>query len=205
MTIPKRDPDLRLRAFRVAARQIREAGPIAAGARIEFGASNDPEEGFQEHATLLDPDGFRSLATAIRLVTLSKSPGNLPRVCSDLKRRLPSEQHQAVDDIRNRYDRILDKSGTLFQGPVNGKLRQFSARQVLHTWLNARLAHYVPDVQADHDALSAAGAYFPFILQAIVLKLAGCALDLDDLIASALGQPRLARITGGKPETPMML
>jgi hypothetical protein len=131
---------------------------------------------------------------AVRQVYLPKNLGSFPRVCQTLKRRVASPDQAAVQLIRERYDALLDKSGTLFQGPVNGKLRKFTARQVFDTWINSRGFHYDHRRQPDHDALNAVGLYFQYILQAIVLQLAGCIMDLDDLVADALSEPRMTRI-----------
>src|SRR5437899_2901901 len=166
MAATKNDPDYRLRTFRIAAKQVRDTGPIDSGARISFHASKKPDVPFEEHANLLESDGFRSLAMAIRQVYMPKSAANFSRVCQTLKRR-PTVEHELVNRIYERYSWVLDGSGTLFQGPVFGRLKRFTARQVFHTWINAWGFHFEPSVEPDHQALSAIGLYFPFILQAI--------------------------------------
>lgn len=196
MAVTKNDPSYRLRAFRVAAKQVRDTGPIDRGARISFHASKQPDVPFEEHAHLLEPDGFRSLAMAVRQVYLQKSAANFNRVCQTLKHQSTTE-HTLVDHIQEQYHWVLDGSGILFQGPVNGKLKSYTARQVFNTWMNTRGFHFDPSIESDHQVLSDVGHYFLFILQAIVLHLAGCVLALDDLVADALGEARLPRIAHG--------
>ena len=56
--------------------------------------------------------------------------------------------------------------------------------------------HQDPEHQPIYQELLKFGPNFVFAVNAIALELAGCILDLDDVIADAMGEPRVQRIGG---------
>ena len=70
----------------------------------------------------------------------------------------------------------------------------FTAQEVFEHWLYGIAFHQDADRQASVALLASEGARFQWSVQSTGLHLAGRILDLDDVIADFLGQPRLPRI-----------
>ena len=63
--------------------------------------------------------------------------------------------------------------------------------------MNGAELHQDPDLQADLEQLLATGPVAAFLAHGMSLALAGCIIDLDDVVADFLGEPQLPRIGFG--------
>jgi hypothetical protein len=186
------------RAFRLAARQVREASIIDEGLGVSIGGAVDESGALHETYELLSKEPFRSLAMSLRLVYANDEPGNFGRVCNRLRLAGDTSTVLAVDALRERYNGVLN--GRLFQFNLHGQFEGSSLgpREIFETWLYHGSFHTDLERQGHFEELSRFGKRFVFAVQAIVLQLSGPILDLDDVLADFLGELRVPRIGLGE-------
>jgi hypothetical protein len=194
MTLTPEDRQ-RLDAFRRAASQVRNASIIAQRQDITI-HSRPGDPGYVDvFVQLLHNEAFRSLALALRLVYQQGEPAHFYSVCNILYREVDSTPvKDRVATLRAQYgDALRDPAGQVLAGdPPN--LSTFTTEEVFEHWLYGIAFHQDPDRQASVALLESEGAHFQWSVQATGLQLAGRTLDLDDVVADFLGQPRLPRI-----------
>ena len=165
-----------LESFRRAASEVREASIIAEGQRIQV--RRVPRDGGEVDVVvdLLQNETFRSLALAIRLVYQQGEPAHFYSICNLLARKGGDLLRAEVGKVRAAYQESLsDSAGHILI--EEGSVKQtFNAQAVLEHWLYG-VAFHQDDVR-----------------QQVVQLLAGRILDLDDLVADFLSEPRLPRI-----------
>ena len=185
-----------LRAFRRAALQIRNASPIATGATIGIEAITNPGVGPSARFRLLEEEPFRSLAMSVRLVYMNEEPAQFGKVCNILHRTGDATIQRLVADARARFKAVVQGNYIQFglHGPYEGQV--VGPQEVLEAWLYGIAFHQDNDRQWLVDELNKyqGGAAFPFAVNMITLQLAGVTMDLDDVVADFLGEPRIARI-----------
>ena len=185
-----------LRAFRKAALQIRNASVIANGATISFQAIPSPGDGPSARFQLLEEESFRSLAMSVRLVYMQEEPANFNKVCNILYRHADASIQQLIADVRARYKNVVE--GNYIQFGLHGEYegQVVGPREVLEAWLYGVAFHQDEDRQwlADELIKYQGGAAFPFAVNLITLRVAGVAMDLDDVIADFLDEPRIPRL-----------
>lgn len=190
-----------LHAFRTAACQVRNASIIASGATVRMQAATTPE-GARLRFQLLSEEPFRSFAISLRLVYMNGEPAHYYHICNILHRNTALELQRRVADCRARYQAILE--GHYVHLKLHGKFEGQTAgpRDTLEAWLYGLVFHQDREKQEIAAELGRymAGFAFPFALNIIALQLAGAILDLDDVIADHLGEPRLPRIEPGGNE-----
>jgi hypothetical protein len=183
----------RLNSFRRAARQIREASIISRGHDIELRLVPG-DAGFDVYIRLLEDEPFRSLALAIRLVYLKEEPAYFLHICNLVARGDDSGLRQRVADIRRQYQDALRASENAAYPGDGLEPTAFSAQEVFEHWLYGIAFHQDEGRRISVERLVATGWYFIWRVQAIALQLAGRILDLDDVVADCLGEPKLPRI-----------
>jgi hypothetical protein len=184
-----------LDAFRRAASQVREASIVAEGQDITINfRAGDP--GYMDvFVQLLHNEAFRSLALALRLVYQQGEPAHFYAVCNILYRELQSAAAKdRVAMLRTQYGAALRDSSSQVAAGDAPNISTFTAQEVFEHWLYGIAFHQDADRQASVALLESEGARFQWSVQATGLQLAGRILDLDDVIADFLGQPRLPRI-----------
>ena len=185
-----------LGAFRNAALQIRNASVIANGATIGFEARVVPAGEPQVHFQLLSEEPFRSLAMSVRLVYMQEEPAQFNKVCNILYRNGDATIQRFVADARARYKATLEGNYVTFglHGAFEGQVA--GPQEILEAWLYGVAFHQDAAKQAMAEELAKYqdGAAFPFSVNMITLRLAGVTIDLDDIIADFLGEPRMPRI-----------
>jgi len=192
------DADRRhLALYRAAARQVRDASPISLAQRVHMEGHRTADGRFDMSHSLLDGEAFRSLAMSVRLVYQSNEPANFGHVCRILSRSAPSGTATAVAAVRAQYNKALDKHHPILKALALRDKAAYSPRDLLETWLYSEAFHQDESRLADYAALRQLGDNFLFMVQGIVLSLAGRILDLDDLVADFLSEPRLPRIESG--------
>ena len=188
------DDRQRLDAFRRAASQVRSASIIAEAQEIKVQfRPGDP--GYMDvFVELLHNEAFRSLALALRLVYQQGEPAHFYSICNILSRGADSEVRQRAAILREQYGAALrDPAGGVLAGdPPN--LKSFTAQEVFEHWLYGIAFHQDIDRQESVTLLESEGARFQWSVQATGLQLAGRIMDLDDIVADSLQQPRLPRI-----------
>ncbi len=185
-----------LRAFRKAALQIRNASPVASGASIGFEAVPNPGTGPSARFKLLEEEPFRSLAMSVRLVYMQEEPAHFHKVCNILYRNGDANTQRMVSDARARFKAVVE--GNYIQFGLHGRYegQVVGPQEVLEAWLYGIAFHQDDDRQwlVDELVKYQGGAAFPFAVNLITLQLAGVTIDLDDVIADFLGEPRIQRI-----------
>jgi hypothetical protein len=184
-------------SFRRAASQVREASIIAEGQEIKLHVRPGDPGYMDVFVQLLHNEAFRSLALALRLVYQQGEPAYFYSVCNLLYREAPAAMKDQVAILRAQFGAALrDSSGQVLAGdPPNATT--FTAQEVFEHWLYGIVFHQDTDRQVAVRLLESEGARFQWSVQSTGLQLAGRILDLDDVIADFLGQPRLPRIRGG--------
>jgi hypothetical protein len=184
-----------LESFRQAAEQVREASIIAEGQQIRLHVRPGNPGYVDVFVQLLGNEAFRSLALALRLVYQQGEPAYFYSICNILYRAAESVSvKERVATLRSQYSAALqDPEGQVSTGETP-KVSTYSTQEVFEHWLYGIAFHQDEDRQESVRLLSSEGARFQWSVQATGLKLAGRILDLDDVIADLLGQPRLPRI-----------
>ena len=185
-----------VRAFRTAAAQVRTASIIDEGKDISIGTEVTPDGTIRQTHELLENEPFRSLAMSIRLVYMQGEGANYGRICNLIRRKAPDTVQNQIDILRQRYNSLIN--GKKFQFQLHGAFegRTVSTREVFEAWLYGGAFHQEPEYQPIYQELLNFGPNFVFAVNAIALELAGCILDLDDVIADVVGEPRVPRIGG---------
>lgn len=186
----------RLRAFRDAASQVRTASVIDSGATISISGTVDRDGNLEQTVTVLASEPFRSFAMSLRLVYMQGEPANFGSICNLLRTSGPEELHPAVDTLRARYNSIVD--GNSFRFELHGEFEGtvVGHRGILETWLYYGSFHQDLSRKPLFDELSKFGPQFVFGVNGVALSLAGCILDLDDVVATALEEHQVPRIGG---------
>lgn len=191
----------RLKAFRVVARQVRESSVIDRGLRVEVRIVGPVGEGPHtlEEETLPE-EAFRSLALAIRLVYLKKQVAHFYRVCNVLRKEF--QEHRRVKlldrmlEIRARYKRTVEGTGTpkvpSFEIVVGDQL--YGQHELFGIWLNGVGFHQDPEKRREYEKLGKLWRLARVGVQKVALEIAGCVLDLDDVVADFLEEERVPRI-----------
>ena len=184
-----------LRDFRTAALQVRNASVIASGATIQMSGSVGPE-GIAIRYRLLAEEPFRSFAISVRLVYMEKEPGSFYRVCNIMHLDAPTETQNRIADCRARFTSILNGKYVQFKlhGPYEGQI--VGPKEVFEAWLYGVVFHQDELQQALAEELGKYmdGYAFPYTVNLVGIQLAGVTLDLDDIVADHLGEPRVPRI-----------
>jgi hypothetical protein len=183
-----------LAAFRTAARQIRDASVIAEGRQVQLHGRRSDAGEMLITASLLESEPFRSLALSVRLVYQANEPANFGHVCNILCRTGNETTRDRAAQIRERYNQTLSEHGCVVTAVAFDDRSPYSPRDVFETWLYHGVFHQDLSRDADWRSLSALGDKFLFLVQGIVLKLAGRIMDLDDVVADFLLEPRIDRI-----------
>jgi len=183
-----------LTVFRAAAAQVREASVIDRGKRITITGKIVAPGDVRITAELLESEPFRSLTLSIRLVYQNDEPSNFGRICNILDRLLDDKTKDAVRKLRAEYNHALNRHNVFASTFLLRNPAAYSPRDFFKIWLYHGVFHTDVSLKADYDALSGLGDVFPYIVQGVVLHLAGRILDLDDIIADALELPRVPRL-----------
>ena len=183
-----------LSSFRKAAQQVRDASIIAEGHRIEI-VSKPGQPGYVDlFIKLLQEEPFRSLALAIRLAYMQGEPANFNAVCNLLASERDETIRARVAALRQQYrDALRDKDHQIVISD-GSHTAIFTAQGVFETWLYGMVFHQDPDRQPAVQTLTATGYEFPLSVQSTALQLAGRIIDLDDVVADFLKEPRLERL-----------
>lgn len=182
-----------LAGFRRAAAQVRDASIIAQNRRIEL-HTTPGEPGYADiYVQLLGNEPFRSLALAVRLVYQQQEPSNFLSVCNVLVRYGSQEMRDRVASVRREYRSTLeDPSGSVTIGD-GSEPAAYSAHEVFDNWLYGVAFHQDQHRQTAVRRLASTGVYFLWSVQQTAIDLAARVLELDDVIADFLGEPRATR------------
>lgn len=195
MSLPLSADELeRIRAFRSAAAQVRAASIIDQGKAVAIGADVGPDGTIRQTHELLENEPFRSLAMSIRLVYMQSEAANYGRICNLVRMKAPANIQSQIDVLRERFNNLVNAKK--FQFGLHGDFegRTVATREVFEAWLYGGAFHQDPDHQPVYRELLKFGPNFFFAVNAIALELAGCILDLDDVIADAMEESRVRRI-----------
>jgi hypothetical protein len=121
-------------------------------------------------------------------------PASFGPVCNLLRRNCDPAVYEDIDSIRARYNGFLNGNAITFQlhGDFEGTV--VGPRGIFENWLYYGSFHQDLSRQAIYEELSRWGPQYVYAVNAVALTLAGCVMELDDLIASVLGEPRMPRI-----------
>lgn len=184
----------KLESFRRAAKQVRDASIIAQGQSIKL-HTTPGEAGYVDvFVELLASEPFRSLALATRLVYQEKEPANFFSVCKVLGRYAAGDLSARVEVVRTQFKAALRSSENDIRIGDGLDPDVLMAKEVFESWLYGVAFHQDAGRQVTVSRLATTGAMFPWSVQSTALQIAGRILDLDDVVADFLSQPRLPRI-----------
>lgn len=186
-----------LASFRNVAKQVRDASIIAEGHTIEV-VSRYGDPGYVDiFVSLLKEEPFRSLALAIRLAYMQGEPAHFYSIANILARHGNNTIAAQVAELRRQYkDALHSKDNQIVVGD-GSNMAVFTAQGVFETWLYGIAFHQDEDRQDAVRILISTGYEFQMSVQLTALQLAGRIMDLDDLAADFLNEPRLERLKGG--------
>lgn len=178
-----------LESFRAIARQIRESSVIDSGITYTVSISFDPETGLV-HRSDVPEEQFKALSTAVRKVLLTKDHTDFGRVCNIVKRYAPNLRMD-VDSVHDRFKNSYQQGP--FEMVEGGK--KIDPVEVFDDWLNGIQFHSDVEKRNRYESRRQhAGPVIDWVVQRIAFSMAGRILDLDDLVADFLDEPKLARI-----------
>ena len=183
-----------LAAFRAAAAQVRDASVVNQGKQITITGKIVAPGKVDITAELLEQEPFRSLALSVRLVYQNDEPSNFGHVCGILERVTEDGTTKTVRVLRAEYNKALNRHNVFHSITLLRHPGAYSPRDFFETWLYHGVFHNDLSRKADYDQLAQLGVVFPYIVQGVVLQLAGRTLDLDDVVADIVREPRIARI-----------
>jgi len=167
---------------------------IDQGKTVSIGASVDLDGTVRQTHELLENEPFRSFAMSVRLVYIQGEPANYGHICNILRARLDADLHAHVDLLRQSYNNFINGKNHQFQlhGALEGET--VATREIFEAWLYGDSFHQDHHREPVYQELLKFGPTFVFAVNAISLRLAGLILDLDDVIADVLSEPRVERI-----------
>ena len=141
--------------------------------------------GKPDTAALTPEADFRSLLIAMRQVYMAKEASHIEKVERVLATINDSEIASAVSVVRQDWNRALEARGSII---LNVDDAIFSPRAVLDTYLYATVLHQDKHRQQDLDRLRQADPIASLALQLVVCDLSRCIVNLDNVVAYALGE-----------------
>ena len=140
-------------------------------------------------ADLLPEESFVALLAAVRLVYMHREPANFGHVHQILHQHGGPEIQVAVRDLYSTWKAVLSSGGKAWIGS-----EEYTARRMFDTWMNAAVLHQDKKRQDSYELLRLTGAFAPWVVHGMALRLAGCIMDLDDVVARFLGEEPMSRI-----------
>ena len=186
---------LRLTAFREVAREVRESSIVATGLTIkQYLRLPTGDAPVCIETELLPSENLRSLCVSVRNVYMEEGPAHFYAILKIAGRYGAQSHRERIDAVRAAYERVLRGNDV----ELRVGHRRIEHESLFKDWLNKSSFH--KDTFKDGDE----GLYRPLrqllgepvdaIVQKVVLQIAGCVLDLDDVIADLLGEALLPRI-----------
>lgn len=191
-----------LAAFRKVAREVRGSSIVSNGLTIKHGL-RQTENHVEVAIVLLPPEALKSLCVSVRKVYMKGEPGYFYRVNKIVGRYDRGAYLERATAVRNTYELVLRGDDLEFRLQGSRVLHQ----ELFEAWLNRYTFH---DDAIERPA-DRAGAYeflqsmaapvVDAVVHKVALQLAGCVLEMDDLLADWLGEERLPRIIITTPDT----
>jgi hypothetical protein len=186
----------RIAAFREVAREIRNNSVVTGGLTIKHWLRQDGEHAAVD-VELLPSEPFMALCVSVRKVYMRNGPAHLYNVNKIVGRYDTGEYRQRAAAVRADYELVLRGNEVEFR--IQGK--RVLHEELFKAWLNGYAFHQDAfeepfGAALDYAQLQAAlGPLVDSLVQKVALQLAGCILEMDDVIADWRGQERLPRIT----------
>ncbi|HYT73861.1 MAG TPA: hypothetical protein VEL79_03845 [Vicinamibacterales bacterium] len=187
-----------LATFRTVAREVRESSIVANGQTIKhwiIPVGDDVKVGID----LLPAESFRSLCVSVRKVYQEKEPAFFYRVHNIVARYGDDQVRKQAVKVRDAYQLVLRGEG--MECRIGDKI--VPHEEFFETWLNGYTFHQDDRTAGPYEGFRELGLGLAVdaIVQKVALQLAGCILELDDVIADWRGEERLPRIpaSGAKP------
>lgn len=185
---PKRSKptDSELQGLRALRRVARQVHPLFVKYRnhrfsVTILARNAPDS-----ADLIPKTDFESLGRAVRLVYQDREPSNFYKVRAILGRYGTVEIQQLAAELKRAWqDAIQGRADFVLDG------HHYSGKDVFETWLHGVAFHQDEDRKEDVERLASVDPMTSQVLQFNVLRIAGCILALDSLVAELLGEDPL--------------
>lgn len=129
---------------------------------------------------------FEKLAQCLRLIYLENEPAHFFSIYNLIYRRGDDSIRAAAVAIRRTW--VEARDGTT-RYSIHG--HDYDGRRVLDTWMNAVAFHQDPKKEEDRKRLQKLDAVVSAELQLSVLRMLGCVLALDALVAKLLHETPL--------------
>jgi hypothetical protein len=182
----------RIEAFREVAREVRRNSVVIGGLTIKHWLRQSGEV----EVELLPGEPFMALCVSVRKVYMKNGPAHFYNVNNIFGRYDKGDYQKRAAAVRANYELVLRGNEVEFRVHGNRVLHE----DIFKAWLNGYAFHQdafeaPPTDSLDYAQLkAAAGPIVDSIVQKVALQLAGCILDMDDVIADWLGAERLPRI-----------
>jgi hypothetical protein len=137
----------------------------------------------------LPDESFITLLTAIRLVYLQKEPAHFERTVKTLRRILPKEFGDALDVIAGNWESSRGPRGIVFRGPTVS----MSIWEALDSLINGIVFHQDEQHAVKARLLEQVSPLSDAPLQLTAFLMGQTMVQLDSLVAHALGEPPLRR------------
>ena len=186
----------RIDASREVAREVRNNSVVISGLTIKSWLRQSGEVEIE----LLPAEPFMALCVSVRKVYMKNGPAHFYNVNNIVGRYDKGVYQKRAAAVRADYELVLRGNEVEFRVHGNRVLHE----DIFKAWLNGYAFHQdafeaPPTESLDYAQLkAAAGPIVDSIVQKVALQLAGCILEMDDVIADWLGAERLPRITAAK-------
>jgi len=182
----------RIDAFREVAREVSSNSVVISGLTIKSWLRQSGEVEIE----LLPAEPFMALCVSVRKVYMKNGPAHFYNVNNIVGRYDKGAYQKRAAAVRADYELVLRGNEVEFRVHGNRVLHE----DIFKAWLNGYAFHQdafeaPPTDSLDYAQLkAAAGPIVDSIVQKVALQLAGCILEMDDVIADWLGAERLPRI-----------
>ena len=186
-------------AFRAVAREVRESSIVTHGLTIKHWLVHTGDD-VKLGIDLLPPEAFRSMCVSVRKVYMEKEPAFFYKVHNIVARYDKGEYGEGAAKVRADYQLILNGEGVEFH--IGGRV--ITHEEFFNTWLNGYTFHQDafedPTKRGAYEAFIALGLTpaVEAVVQKVALQLAGCIIEMDDVIADWIKEERLPRIAPSK-------
>jgi hypothetical protein len=182
----------RIAAFREVAREVRSNSVVVGGLTIKHWLRQSGEV----EVELLPAEPFMALCISVRKIYMKNGPAHFYNVNNIVGRYDKGDYQKRAAAMRADYELVLRGNEVEFRVGGNRVLHE----EIFKAWLNGYAFHQdafeePASASLDYAQLKATvGPLVDSIVQKVALQLAGCILEMDDVLADWLGAERLPRI-----------
>jgi len=179
----------KLSKFREIAQEVRNSSIIDKNLTPHIHI-NLTEEKYEEVFNGVPNEALRSLGVAIRQVYMKKGDANFRKIHNILYQKGNEEIRNKAITIYDVYKKIL--TGIDVEVIIEDK--KYKHEEILKNWFDGSLVHQDSDKKDQLRRLSQLGGLAELVLEKILIQMADCILQFDDVVADLVGQARLPKV-----------